>query len=31
MVISRTAGSASDVPVKEKHMNELTDDDIYPT
>lgn len=29
MVISRTAGSASDVPVKEKHMNELTDDDIY--
>ena len=29
MVISRTAGSASDVPIKEKHMNELTDDDIY--
>ena len=29
MAISRTAGSASDVPVKEKHMNELTDDDIY--
>ena len=29
MVISRTAGSASNVPVKEKHMNELTDDDIY--
>lgn len=29
MVISRVAGSASDVPVKEKYMNELTDDDIY--
>lgn len=29
MVISRVAGSASDVPVKAKHINELTDDDIY--
>ncbi len=29
MVISRIAGSASDVPVKEKWMNQLTDDDIY--
>ena len=29
MVISRVAGSASDVPVKEKHMSQLTDDDIY--
>ena len=29
MVISRVAGSASDVPVKEKYMSELTDDDIY--
>ena len=29
MVISRIAGSASDVPVKEKWMSQLTDDDIY--
>lgn len=29
MVISQEAGSAADVPVKEKYMNELTDDDIY--
>lgn len=29
MIISQTAGTASDVPVKEKYMNELTDDDIY--
>jgi len=29
MVISRVAGSASDVPVKEKYMSQLTDDDIY--
>ena len=29
MVISRVAGSASDVPVKEKYMGQLTDDDIY--
>ena len=28
MVISRIAGSASDVPVKEKWMSQLTDDDI---
>ena len=29
MVISQEAGSAADVPVKEKYMSELTDDDIY--
>ena len=29
MVISRIAGSASDVPVKEKWMSQLTYDDIY--
>ena len=29
MVTSRVAGSASDVPVKEKYMNQLTDDDFY--
>ena len=29
MVISRIAGSASDVPVKEGWMSQLTDDDIY--
>ena len=29
MIISQTAGTASDIPVKEKYMNELTDDDIY--
>ena len=28
-VISRIAGSKADVPVKEKHMNELTDADVY--
>ena len=29
MVTSRVAGSASDVPVKEKYMSQLTDDDFY--
>lgn len=29
MIVSRTAGSKSDVPVKEKHIGELTDADIY--
>lgn len=29
MVISKVAGSASDVPVKEKYIGDLTDDDIY--
>ena len=29
MVISQVAGSKGDVPLKEKHMNELTDDDLY--
>ena len=28
-VISRIAGSKSDVPLKEKFMNELTDNDVY--
>lgn len=29
MVVSQVAGSKSDIPVKEKYMNELSDQDIY--
>lgn len=29
MIVGRTAGSASDIPVKEKYFSELTDDDMY--
>lgn len=29
MVTSRVPGTAADVPVKEKHYSELTDDDVY--
>lgn len=29
MVVGREAGSAADIPVKEKHISGLTDDDIY--
>ncbi|WP_295728845.1 DUF5689 domain-containing protein [uncultured Muribaculum sp.] len=28
MIVGRSAGSASDIPVKEKYISELTDDDI---
>jgi len=29
MVVSQVAGTKADVPVKEKHISELTDDDVY--
>lgn len=29
MVVSRVSGTKADVPVKEKHIGELTDDDVY--
>ena len=29
MIVGRTAGTASDIPVKEKYISELNDDDIY--
>ena len=29
MIVGRTAGTAADIPVKEKYISELTDDDMY--
>ncbi|MDE7442987.1 MAG: hypothetical protein K2M65_02375, partial [Muribaculaceae bacterium] len=29
MIVGRSAGSAADIPVKEKYISELTDDDMY--